>query len=67
MIVNNRKLIAVYIRGLAFRCGAGSRREQVLRALLKQDEDSQTSLLLLFAATAVLFWGVGILSAWWIL
>ena len=31
-------IVAVYIRALAFKCAAGSRREQVLLALKKKDE-----------------------------
>lgn len=38
MVVNNRQIVAVYIRGLAFKCASGSRREQVLRGLKQQDE-----------------------------
>ena len=31
-------IVAVYIRSLAFKCAAGSRREQVLLQLKKRDE-----------------------------
>lgn len=38
MIVNNRQIISVRIRGLAFRCATGSRREMILRDLANLDE-----------------------------
>ena len=66
MMVNNRKLIAVYIRGLAFRCGAGSRREQILRSLKELDDEDSFGYVFL-AVIAVVAWSAGFGTAWWIL
>ncbi len=65
-----RNIVAVYIRGLAFKASSGGRREQVLRALKKADETSKDlwvlKYLLVFTgglaagiATAYLQWGAG--------
>lgn len=67
MKVNNRQIVAVYIRGLAFKCASGSRREQVLNALLKLDGAHTVSITLVVTAAVVVGWGVGVLTAWWII
>ncbi len=65
-----RNIIAVYIRGLAFKASSGGRREQVLRALKKADEKSPDlwalKYLLVFTlgvclgiGSAYLQWGAG--------
>ena len=58
--VNNRQIVAVYIRGLAFKCGSGSRREQVLKHLQQIDDSEQISIWLVAAITiAALVVGFG--------
>ena len=56
-------IVAVYIRGLAFKCRAGSRRQQVLNQLKKQDEKNQDWLPLAFVATGVIALLIGGLIA----
>ena len=64
--VNNRAIVSVYIRGVAFRCGSGSRREQILRSL--KDMDSQDSFGFVFlAVVAVVAWSAGFATAWWLI
>ena len=64
--VNNRAIVSVYIRGVAFRCGSGSRREQILLSL--KDMDSQDSFgFVMLAVVAVVAWSAGFATAWWIL
>ncbi len=43
-------IVAVYIRSLAFKCAAGSRREQVLLSLKKKDEAVQINVGLIVVA-----------------
>lgn len=52
----SRNIVAVYIRGLAFKASAGSRRHQVLLNLKKSDEKSGDLTALKYLA--VLFLGV---------
>lgn len=56
----------VYIRGLGFKCRSGSRREQVLLTLAKNDESGSSdrwwiSLVLALVAG----FGFGVLASWW--
>ena len=65
MNVNNRQIVAVYIRGLAFKCASGSRREQVLKHLQQIDDSEQISIWLVAAITiAALVVGFGFGWGW---
>jgi len=56
----------VYIRGLGFKCRSGSRREQVLLALEKQDETRPGDRWWIAITLALVAgFGFGILAAWW--
>ena len=54
----------VYIRGLAFKCTAGSRRQQVLLQLKKADERDTDWHWLLGVTVFVAGFFSGILAAW---
>jgi hypothetical protein len=56
----------VYIRGLAFKCTAGSRRQQVLLSLKKKDEKDADWLWLLGVSVFVAGFFSGILAAWYL-
>ena len=47
-------IVAVYIRSLAFKCAAGSRREQVLLQLKKRDEAVKVNTGLIATCTLVI-------------
>ena len=64
--VNNRNLVSVRIRGLAFKCRALSQRHIVLLALKWQAEHGLDPTLLA-TVSAVGGGCVGILTAWWFL
>ena len=51
--------MAVYIRGLAFKCKSGSRRESVLNRLKDEDEASTDLWLLKYAVVAALAFSIG--------
>ena len=63
--INNRAIVAVYIRGLAFKCQSASRREQVLNQLKKLDERGNESYIFncVFVA-ALVGWGIWELVQW---
>lgn len=51
--------MAVYIRGLAFKCKPGTRREAVLLKLKEKDEESSDLWLLKYTVVAALAFSVG--------
>jgi len=48
--MSKENIVAVYIRGLAFKTAAGTRREQVLNQLKKQDEAVKVNMGLIVTA-----------------
>jgi hypothetical protein len=63
---SRRNITSVYIRGLAFKCTLGGRREQVLLKLKKADEKDTDWLALLAVACFVGGFGAGVLAAWYL-
>jgi hypothetical protein len=63
---SKRNITSVYIRGLAFKCTLGGRREQVLLKLKKADEKDTDWLALLAVACFVGGFGAGVLAAWYL-
>ena len=51
--------MAVYIRGLAFKCKSGSRRESVLNRMKTEDEASTDLWLLKYAAVFAVAFSLG--------
>lgn len=62
--INNRQIVSVRIRGLAFKCLSGSRRELVLLTLKETDEKGEGNWLLLAAIFGSSGFAIGGLAAW---
>ena len=62
-----RPLQTVRIRGIAFKAAIGTKRAQVLAELQHTADKTEVPVTLVVTVALLAGWGLGILTAWWLL